>query len=70
MAAIYAALGREVPGEVRAWAEAHVQPPSDPYEAADPRWLEAIEVAGAKAAVEEAGYGEILAGGAANLRSE
>lgn len=68
--AVYAALGREVPAEVAAWADANVKPPSDPYEAADPRWLEAIDIAGAGAATEDAGYGAILAGGAANLRSE
>jgi hypothetical protein len=67
---VYAAVGRDVPTEVAAWAETHVQPPSEPYEASDSRWLEAIEVAGAGRAVEEAGYGAILAGGAANLRSE
>ena len=67
---VYAALGREVPAEVAAWADANVKPPSDPYAADDPRWLEAIETAGAAKATEDAGYGAILAGGAANLRSE
>jgi hypothetical protein len=68
--AVYAALGRAVPAEVGAWAESNVKPPSEPYAADDSRWLEAIGVAGAANATEDAGYGAILAGGAANLRSE
>jgi hypothetical protein len=67
LAEVYAALGRDVPAPVIAWAQGNVRPPAEPYAAEDPRWLEALEVAGAIDATKDAGYGELLAGGAANL---
>ena len=42
LAPVYAVLGRDVPAEVTAWADANVKPPSDPHEAGDPRWLQAM----------------------------
>jgi hypothetical protein len=64
---VYADLGREVPAPVAAWSEANVRPPAEPYAARDPRWREALAVAGATDAVKAAGYGELLAGGEATL---
>jgi hypothetical protein len=69
LADVYAAVGRAVPAPVAAWAQGNVRAPADPYAADDPRWIEALAVAGATEAVEAAGYGELLAGGAANLKT-
>jgi Sulfotransferase family len=69
LADVYAALGRDVPAPVSAWAQENVRPPAEPYAADDPRWRQALEVAGAIEAVSDAGYGELLAGGAANLKT-
>jgi len=66
---VYAALGRAVPTSVAAWAERNVQPPSAPYAAGDPRWLEALELAEATEAAREAGYGESIADGGTNLKA-
>jgi hypothetical protein len=56
LGAVYAVLGREVPEEVNVWAAANVKPPSEPYQANDPRWLKALETAGAVQAAKDAGY--------------
>jgi Sulfotransferase family len=56
LGAIYAVLGREVPDEVKAWAAANVKPPSEAYEGKDPRWVKALETAGAVQAARDAGY--------------
>ena len=45
----------------RSWARTNVRPPQEPYAAGDPRWREAVERLGMADAVEEAGYGEVLA---------
>jgi hypothetical protein len=51
LGAVYAALGREVPGAVAAWAAAHVREVEEPYAAEDPRWREALERLGMDAAL-------------------
>lgn len=58
LASVYSTLGREVPAEVASWAADNVHPPSPPYAADDPRWVEAIERAGAAEAVRAAGYAD------------
>jgi hypothetical protein len=58
---VYRTLDRPVPGQVASWAGANVRPPQEPYAAGDPRWREAVERLGMADAVEEAGYGEVLA---------
>ena len=58
---VYRMLDRPVPEQVASWARANVRPPQEPYAAGDPRWREAVERLGMADAVEEAGYGEILA---------
>lgn len=57
---VYATLGRELPDEVATWAADKVQPPDEPYAHDDPRWREAIELAGAVEATREAGYRHVL----------
>jgi hypothetical protein len=52
LASVYGALGREVPGEVAAWAAAHVREVEEPYAAADPRWREALATLGMDAALD------------------
>jgi hypothetical protein len=58
---IYRMLDRPVPEQVASWARANVRPPQEPYAARDPRWRDAVERLGMADAVEEAGYGEVLA---------
>lgn len=58
---VYRTLDRPVPEQVASWAGANVRPPQEPYAAGDPRWREAVERLGMADAVEEAGYGEVLA---------
>jgi hypothetical protein len=58
---VYRLLDRAVPEQVTSWARANVRPPQEPYAAEDPRWREAVERLGMADAVEEAGYGEVLA---------
>lgn len=58
---VYRMLDRPVPEQVASWARANVRPPQEPYAAGDPRWREAVERLGMADAVEEAGYGEVLA---------
>jgi Sulfotransferase family len=58
---VYRMLDRPVPEQVAAWARANVRPPHEPYAAGDPRWRDAVERLGMADAVEEAGYGEVLA---------
>lgn len=58
---VYRMLDRPVPEQVAAWARANVRPPQEPYAAGDPRWRDAVERLGMADAVEEAGYGEVLA---------
>jgi Sulfotransferase family len=58
---VYRMLDRPVPEQVASWARANVGPPQEPYAAGDPRWREAVERLGMADAVEEAGYGEVLA---------
>jgi Sulfotransferase family len=58
---VYRTLDRPVPEQVASWARTNVRPPQEPYAAGDPRWREAVERLGMADAVEEAGYGEVLA---------
>jgi Sulfotransferase family len=58
---VYRMLDRLVPEQVASWARANVRPPQEPYAAGDPRWRDAVERLGMADAVEEAGYGEVLA---------
>jgi Sulfotransferase family len=58
---VYRLLDRPVPEHVTSWARANVRPPQEPYAAEDPRWRAAVERLGMADAVEEAGYGEVLA---------
>jgi Sulfotransferase family len=58
---VYRMLDRPVPEQVASWARANVRPPQEPYAARDPRWRDAVERLGMADAVEEAGYGEVLA---------
>jgi hypothetical protein len=58
---VYRTLDRPVPEQVASWAQTNVRPPQEPYAAGDPRWREAVERLGMADAVEEAGYGEVLA---------
>jgi hypothetical protein len=58
---VYRMLDRPVPEQVAAWARANVRPPHEPYAAGDPRWRDAVARLGMADAVEEAGYGEVLA---------
>jgi hypothetical protein len=61
LGAVYELLGRPVPEGVARWAEHNVRPPQEVYSGDDPRWLEALERLGMVDAVEEAGYGRVLA---------
>jgi hypothetical protein len=58
---VYGLLDRPVPGQVASWTSANVRAPQEAYAGGDPRWREAIERLGMADAVEEAGYGEVLA---------
>ena len=61
LASVYGVLDRPVPESVASWAEANVRPPQEAHAGDDPRWLESIERIGMADAVEEAGYGRVLA---------
>jgi len=61
LGSLYRLLGRPLPEPVAAWAEANVRPPEEVYAGDDARWLEAVERLGMGDAVEEAGYGRVLA---------
>jgi hypothetical protein len=58
---IYDAIGRGTPDGVRQWAEEHVRRDSDIPWGEDPRWAAAAKALGMEEALEDAGYGEVLA---------
>jgi hypothetical protein len=58
LARIYGLVGREVPAEVAAWADANVREPESPYAADDPRWGVELERAGVTGLLADAGYAE------------
>jgi hypothetical protein len=58
---IYDALGRATPDAVREWAERHVRKGSEIPWGDDPRWAAAAKVLRMEDALEDAGYGEVLA---------
>ena len=58
---IYDAIGRGTPDGVRQWAEDHVRRDSDIPWGDDPRWAAAAKALGMEEALEDAGYGEVLA---------
>jgi hypothetical protein len=58
---IYDAIGRGTPDGVRQWAEAHVRRGADILWGEDPRWAEAAKALGMEEALDDAGYGEVLA---------
>jgi Sulfotransferase family len=61
LASVYRLLDRPLPDSVASWAERNVRPPQDVYEGDDPHWLACVERLGIADAVEEAGYGRVLA---------
>jgi hypothetical protein len=61
LGSLYGLLGRPLPDPVASWAERNVRPPQEVYAGDDPRWTEAFERLGMRDAVEEAGYGRVLA---------
>jgi hypothetical protein len=61
LGSVYGLLGRPVPDAVVSWAERNIRPPQEVYAGDDRRWPEAFERLGMRDAVEEAGYGRVLA---------
>ena len=57
---IYDAIGRSTPDGVRDWAAQNVRKEADIQWGDDPRWAAAAKALGMEAALEDAGYGEIL----------
>jgi hypothetical protein len=63
LAMVYDALGREVPGEVAAWARSNVRDPEPIYAQGDPRWEEELRRAGiGPRTLADAGYSTDAAG--------
>jgi hypothetical protein len=58
---IYAALGRETPAEVAAWAKDNIRGDASVHLADDPRWARAVALLEMGPELERAGYGEIAA---------
>ena len=58
---IYDTIGRGTPDGVREWAEEHVRREADIPWGDDPRWAAAAKALDMEEALEDAGYGEILA---------
>lgn len=58
--AIYALLGQEVPGAVRRWMKAHLDPTPRIFVPDDPRWRSAFEALAMGDDLVEAGYPRIL----------
>jgi len=57
---IYDAMGRATPDGVRQWAEEHVRREGDIPWGDDPRWAAAMKTLSMDAALEDAGYSEVL----------
>jgi Sulfotransferase family len=58
---IYDTIGRGTPDGVREWAEQHVRKESEIPWGDDPRWAAAAKTLGMEEALEDSGYGEVLA---------
>lgn len=61
---LYAALERPLPGHVVDWARSQLRAPSEPFEAANPSWREAIDRLSLDEELELADYTELLTRGA------
>jgi hypothetical protein len=57
---VYGLTGRSAPEPVIAWATGNIRRGGDVHYADDPRWARAARLIGMEAALEAAGYGEIL----------